>query len=144
MARGKRLASGAGVKVSYDKDTGDLLAPPGHAVRIKIGQLEWGGTLLEELVPERATHIFALHPKKWVATFHSLTLKDPRKIVHYEPKAIPMVPGTLVADMKLANTFMITGNPEYAHKYARSVLPVEQADLDGYQMPELLIPRSAR
>jgi hypothetical protein len=126
----------------YDKDTGELDVPPGYAVHLtKIG-FKWDkGDPLFAMVPERGTHMFALHPENWKGTFYSLTNKDLHKIANYGPKVVKIAPGTLVAEMAYANNYMRTGNVEWAKRYADSVRPIEDVDLSSYKLPELLIPR---
>ena len=71
----------------------------------KLGKFHRGQDTLAQYVPQRSTHLFALHPVKWQSTFFSLTNKDPRKLKYYGPKMIDIIPGTLIADMYLANQF---------------------------------------
>lgn len=99
---------------------------------------------LSLLVPQRNNKLFALHPDKWQSTFHSLTLKDPKKINFYGPKYIDITPGTLVADMSYANKFFWSKDPVEKQKfkdlYVSSIKQVSQANLLNYKLPELLIP----
>lgn len=101
---------------------------------------------LTELVPERKTHTFALHPDKWISTFYSLTGKDPKKLKYYKPAQVEIVPGTLVGDMVFANRFYRAETDEEKYdaalRYKNSLKPYEQANVDLYKMPELLIPRN--
>ena len=133
--------------VTYDKRVGDLRVngkpiPPGYAVRLThIGKFK-GEDPLASQVPERLTHIFALHPLKWEYTFHSLTLKDPHKIIYYKPTLVPMRPGTLIADMAFYNAFEY-GDTGADKQYIASIRLIEEADLDQYKLPELLIPPEA-
>lgn len=134
-------------KVGYSKITGRLTGvPEGHAIRLTKGLTCRYDTLgvdpLAEYVPERATHIFALHPDNWEWTFLSLTGKDRNKIGRYGAVAIEIVPGTLVVDMYHANRFLREGEGEVAARdYVASLKRIEEADVKAYQMPELLIPR---
>lgn len=109
-----------------------------------LGRFFQGRDLMAELVPERGTHSYALHPSNWERTFYSLTLKDPHKIRFYRPRDIDLPPGTLVADMFWANRFhRAKTDAERQHaveQYRRSMVPVNQADISKYRMPELLIP----
>ena len=127
--------------VKFDKQTNTLQVPDGYAVRLtrlpSFGSTE---DSLANIVPERKTHQFALLPTKWIETFYSLTLKDPEKVSRYGMTAVAINPGTLVADMVFANRFYRTNNPEDAQAYANSVRKLEEATLDNYQQPELLIP----
>jgi hypothetical protein len=129
----------------YNPDTGDLNIPDGYALHLgKIGvKYPPGRSLLDELVPERRTHIFALDPRKWIPTYWSLTGKDQHKVVHYKPSVVEIVPGTLVADMRYANRYLWSGDEHAARRYARLVLPYEEANIDEYHLPELLIPARA-
>lgn len=110
----------------------------------RLGKFHKGKDELAEYVPERLTHSFALHPKKWIETFWSLTNKEPKKLKYYGPIKLDIVPGTLVADMTFANYFYWTKNPEekeaYAKKYLDSIKPYP-VNIDEYRYPELLIPR---
>ena len=110
----------------------------------KLGKFHRGDDRLAELVPERRTHQFALHPEKWESTFYSLTLKDPKKIKFFGPKEVEIVPGTLVGDMAIANRFYRAKTPEeqqqFAEEYKQSLKPYP-VDVAAYKMPELLIPR---
>lgn len=119
---------------------------------------------LTELIPERGTHMFALHSdmlsdnpnnQKWRKTFASLTGKDflevlanPKILSGYRPKKFPIPPGTLVGDMHFANMYyskIFHKTPEeklaVAKQYKDSLVPLDQADLSKYTMPELLIPK---
>ena len=119
---------------------------------------------LEELVPERRTHYYALHSDMfkddgsalpWRKTFASLTGKDFKEVLHnprilsgYRPKKYPIPPGTLVGDMHLANLYyskVFAKTPEekqeIARQYKESLVPLEVADLSKYKKPELLIPK---
>jgi hypothetical protein len=126
----------------YDKKTGRLDVPPGMAVHLRgIGTRWTAEDLLSQFVPERRTHLFALDPRKWESTFWSLTNKDPRKISNYKPELVPIVPGTLVADMVFANLYQRSSDPEAARAYQESVMPIEEAVIGRYRYPELLIPR---
>lgn len=126
----------------YDRKTGLLNVPPGMAVHLRgIGTRWRSDDLLGRFVPERRTHLFALDPRKWEGTFWSLTNKDPKKISSYKPELIPIVPGTLVADMVFANVYHRTSDPEAARAYQESVAPIEEAQIGRYRYPELLIPR---
>lgn len=126
----------------YDKDTGKLDVPDGMAVRLTNVGTKWDpDDLLGDLVPERKTHVFALDPRKWVGTFWSLTNKDPHKIVNYRPELVKIKPGTMVADMALANVYHRTKDPKAAADYMASMVPLDSANLDDYKYPELLIPR---
>ena len=110
----------------------------------KLGKFHKGEDELAQYVPERLTYSFALHPLKWEPTFFSLTNKDPRKINYYGPKKLDIVPGTLVADMSIANKFYRAKTLEekelYAQQYKDSVKPYP-VNVDEYRFPELLIPR---
>jgi hypothetical protein len=112
----------------------------------KLPKFFKGNDPLAELVPERKTHTFALHPDKWISTFYSLTGKDPEKLRYYKPAKVEIVPGTLVGDMVFANKFYRAKTDEEkeaaALKYKKSLKPYDQANVDDYRMPELLIPRS--
>ena len=142
-----RASSTGSSRVTYDKRVGDLRVdrrpiPPGYAVRLThIGKFK-GVDPLAPLVPERLTYIFALHPLKWQWTFQSLTLKDPHKIIYYKPTLVPMRPGTLVADMTFYNAFEY-GDVGASNQYIASIRPIEEANLDQYKLPELLIPPEA-
>jgi len=126
----------------YDRKTGRLNVPEGMAVHLRgIGTRWTARDLLGQLVPERLTHLFALDPRKWESTFWSLTNKDPRKISSYKPELVPILPGTLVADMVFANVYHRTSDPEAARAYQESVVPIEEAEIGLYRYPELLIPR---
>ena len=109
----------------------------------RLGKFHKGEDTLGKYVPERLTHQFALHPDKWEHTFHSLTLKDPRKLRFYGPKKISVSPGTLVGDMAIANKFYRAESAEaaaqYAQEYKDSLRPYP-VDVSKYRMPELLIP----
>lgn len=130
------------VDVRYNRQTGLIEVPPGHAVRLtRIGyHASPRDQALNELVPARKTHAFALHPDKWEPTFYSLTNKESRKISFYQPEAIPVRPGTLIADMYWANQFL-RGDDAAGGLYQAGVRPVEDADLADYRMLELLIPQ---
>lgn len=129
-------------RVGYDKDSGNLTSvPKGHGVRLEIGRLVRNDRYkaLDEAVPERKTHTFALHPDKWRETFYSLTNKDPEKIIRYKPSPVPLRQGTVVLDMALANRFM-RGDDGALKLYKESKRPLSSVSLDIYKMPELLIP----
>lgn len=117
------------------------IVPDGFAVRLtKIGYKKT--KLSEELdneVPQRKTHTFALHPKKWESTFYSLTLKDPEKIKFYKPILIRIGEGTLIADMYWASLFL-RGQSEFLENYKKSIKPFSERLLKKYKRPELLIP----
>lgn len=134
-------------KPLYDRETGELNVPEGWAVRLSgLSQKGWNGEedSLAQFVPERSTHVYALHPSNWQGTFYSLTNKDLHKIANYKPSLVKIVPGTLVADMAIANQFFRNDeDARFGGAYAASVKPVEEADLSVYKQPELLIPRSA-
>jgi len=110
----------------------------------RLGKFHPGADPLAELVPERSTAQYALHPDKWESTFYSLTNKDSHKLKYYGPKRIPIPPGTLVGDMAIANKFYRAKSPEekqqYAELYRQSLQPYP-VDVSKYRMPELLIPR---
>ncbi len=131
-------------KITYSKDVGDLLIDgqnirDNFAIRLtKLGKFH-GTDELANLVPERKTHIFALHPRAWKWTFGSLTLKDPRKIIFYGPTLIPIKSGTLIADMAFYNRFE-RGDKEAASLYVNSLKLLASANLSEYKLPELLIP----
>ena len=131
------------LKVTYNKNTGTLNVPNGEAVRLD-GLSAFGDSndALLKYAPERQTHIFALHPDKWISTFYSLTNKDPEKIGYYKPSALEIIPGTLVADMALANKFYRSQSESDGKAYAQSIRPIEEVNLSDYRMPELLIPKS--
>lgn len=76
-------------------------------------------------------------------TFHSLTGKDPESVVHYGPEAVPILPGTLVAEIVFANQFMWTRDPKWARLYKLSLMPIEETEIGKHMKPELLIPREA-
>jgi hypothetical protein len=132
-------------RVRYDRNTGELAVPSGSAVRLeRLPKYGGGEDPLSRFVPERTTHTFALDARKWLPTFTSLTLKDPEKISRYSPQAIPIVPGTLVADMAFANSYYQTNDEKFALQYKQSVKPIEDANLEDYRLPELLIPKQAK
>ena len=109
-----------------------------------LGRFFQGQDPMVEFVPERGTHSYALHPDNWERTFYSLTLKDPEKIRFYRPRDVDLPAGTLVADMFWANRFhRAKTDAERQHavgQYRRSMVPVDQANISKYRMPELLIP----
>ena len=109
----------------------------------RLGKFHRGADTLADLVPERATAQYALHPDKWESTFYSLTNKDSDKLKHYGPKKISIPPGTLVGDMAIANKFYRAKTAEekeqYAELYRQSLKPYP-VDVSKYRMPELLIP----
>ena len=112
----------------------------------RLPQYHKGGEdSLGAYVPERLSHRFALDPNKWESTFFSLTNKDPRKLKYYGPREVEIVPGTLIADMAIANQFYRTKDPEerkkYAQEYKDSLKPYT-GDTTGYRFPELLIPNT--
>jgi GNAT superfamily N-acetyltransferase len=115
-----------------------------QGVQRGLGRFFQGQDPMAEYVPERGTHSYALHPDNWERTFYSLTLKDPHKIRFYRPRDIDLPSGTLVADMFWANRFhRAKTDAERQHavkQYRRSMVPVDQADISKYRMPELLIP----
>lgn len=121
---------------------GDLVVAPGFALRLtRLGRSQFASPdPLAAYVPERSTHVFALHPENWRNSFYALTLKDDHKIVWYGPELVLIRPGTLVADMAHANHFLWHGKEEDAIAYKNSVRPLDSADLSTYQQPELLIP----
>ena len=126
----------------YDKNTGKLNVPPGFAVHLRKTGIKWASRdLLSELVPQRVSYMFALDPRKWQGTFYSLTLKDPKKISSYQPQIVQIAPGTVIADMALANVYQRTGDVAAAEQYRDSIQPFEDADIAEYKFPELLIPR---
>lgn len=100
-----------------------------------------------EFVPERGTHTYALPSDNWHRTFYSLTLKDPMKLRYYQPREIELPQDTLVADMWWANRFYSAKTDverrQAVAKYRQSMLPLDQADVTAYRMPELLIPPRA-
>jgi hypothetical protein len=135
--------------ITCSKDTRELTLdgkpiPLGHGLRIKIGA-NWSGVdLLGELVPERLTHIFALHPAKWIPTFYSLTNKDEYKLRYFQPKLIHLPAGTLIADMRYANQFYWKDqSPEFGKLYKASVRLLSEANMGDYHLPELLVPPDA-
>ena len=129
------------MKVRYDPRIGALVVPPGHAIYLGLVNILWKtDALLAEAVPERLTHVFALHPRNWKRTFQLTTGKDPAKIIAFNPEAIPMHPGTLVAEMVFAHKAMWTGHPQWAELYRKSLRPVEEAEVGKYMKPELLVP----
>jgi hypothetical protein len=132
--------------VRYDEDTGELLVASGSGVRLtKLGGMRSDAarvSRLAELVPERATHAFALHPANWQRTYTSLTGKDLDKVTRYKPEPISLVPGTLVGEMKHANAYLWYGDDADAIRYQQSVQRLEDADIAAYRMPELLVPRT--
>lgn len=137
-----RLFFESAAKVKYNPSTGTLDGvPPGHAVRLTKLATMYRGEELAKIVPQRLTHIFALHPENWMYTFHSLTGKDWRKIGFYGPEVVPIKHGTLIGEMSYATAFMYGGSPLDAEKYVASLKPLEQADIRSYEKPELLIPR---
>lgn len=119
--------------------------PLDRAIRLlrlgRFGDLD----AMASFVPERSTHVFALHPCKWEPTFYSLTLKDSKKIRYYQPVIIPIPPGTLCGDMRFINAFDRTDDQAekrtFIESYRRSLVPYEEANVDDYLLPELLIPR---
>lgn len=126
----------------YDKNTGRLNVPQGFAVHLQKLGIKWSSEdLLAEMIPERVGYLFALDPRKWTGTFYSLTNKDPEKISRYQPLIVKIMPGTIVADMAFANTYQRTGDVEAAERYLGSIRPFEDADIEKYKLPELLIPR---
>ena len=140
----RRGSASLPAKIFYNKDEGDLVVPEGYAVRLtKIGKMSSQPDRVQrliELVPERATHRFALHPKKWVSTYTSLTGKDRHKVVRYAPIPILITPGTLVGEMRFANRYLWDGNEEDALRYRDSIRPLHQIDISEYALPELLVP----
>jgi len=132
--------------VRYDEDTGELLVASGSGVRLtKLGGMRSDAARvarLAELVPERATHAFALHPANWQRTYTSLTGKDLDKVTRYKPEPISLVPGTLVGEMKHANAYLWYGDDADAILYQQSVRRLEDADIAAYRMPELIVPRT--
>jgi len=124
--------------VRYDRQTGKLDVPESMGVRL-TRLPGYGVDRLADLVPERKTHTFALHPSRWTSTFWSLTNKDNHKVVHYGPKLVELPEGTLVADMAHANAFQ-RGEVGAAERYKASMRPLKGADLSAYKYPELLIP----
>jgi predicted chitinase/pyrimidine deaminase RibD-like protein len=110
----------------------------------RLGKFHHGEDELAELVPERATAQYALHPDKWESTFYSLTNKDSDKLKYYGPKQISIPTGTLVGDMAIANKFYraktVEEKEQYAELYRQSLKPYP-VDVSNYRMPELLIPR---
>ena len=122
----------------------EITEPAVQAIHLtRLGRFHRGEDSLAQFVPERLTHRFALHPDKWESTFFSLTNKDPRKLKFYGPTKIDIVPGTLVADMALANKFYRARTSEEkeqaAQQYKDSLRPYP-VNIDQYRMPELLVP----
>ena len=110
----------------------------------RLGKFYPGQDPLAELVPERASARYALHPDKWQSTFYSLTNKDPDKLRYYGPTKIAIPPGTLVGDMAIANQFYRAKTAEEKQRYAelyRASLQPNAVDVSRYRMPELLMPR---
>ena len=134
-------------KISLDGKSHDILidgqrCPPGFAIRISIGRAAFHDRdALATFAPQRSTHRFALHPKKWIDTFVSLTCKGEENLRYYRPILIPIAAGTLVGDMSFANAFYWHGRQEDGERYKTSLKPLEAADLAEYRLPELLIPR---
>jgi hypothetical protein len=128
----------------YDKHTGKLNVPSGFAIRLQnVGfKPSAASKSLDELVPERKSHVFALHPDNWEWTFNSLTGKDPKKISFYKPTLIKITPNTLVADMVFANSYLRGVDQEKAlEQYKESMKPLASVDLSKYELPELLVPK---
>jgi len=118
---------------------------PDMAISLRrLGKFHPGQDPLAELVPERASARYALHPDKWQSTFYSLTNKDPDKLRYYGPTKIAIPPGTLVGDMAIANQFYRAKTAEEKQRYAelyRASLQPYPVDVSRYRMPELLMPR---
>jgi hypothetical protein len=127
--------------ITYDKKMGVLAGiPPNYAIRLtKLPQMHRGEELAK-LIPERVTHIFALHPDNWEYTYYSLTGKDKDKIRFYGPVAIMITPDTLIAEMNHATAFMYSRNVKDADKYKESLKLLSQVNVREYKRPELLIP----
>ena len=133
-------------KVAYDRDEGELVVPPGYAVRLtklgRMGSAPERVARLAELVPARETHAFALHPENWAGTFASLTGKDRQKVMSFKPEAIALTPDTLVGEMKIASRYLWHGDDADALAYRDSVRRLADADIRAYRQPELLVPRT--
>jgi thioesterase domain-containing protein len=121
---------------------GELLVPEGFAIRLRrLGRSQFGKIdPLASYVPERATHTYALHSQKWRETFYSLTLKDPPKIVFFQPEFVEISADTLIAEMSFATQFLWHGREDDARNYANSVRLLSDANINEYNRPELLIP----
>lgn len=121
--------------------------PEGHAIRLeKSGAGVADDGELSKVVPQRKTHLFALHPKEWEWTYNSLTGKDFHKIVYHQPRAVKIAPGTLVADMGEATNYLYEKDPtkkaKHLSAYKNSVVPYEHYAAGTYSRPELLIPKN--
>lgn len=132
--------------IKYDREEGELVVPPGYVVRLtKLGKMRSDPervARLAELVPERETHAFALHPANWASTFASLSGKDRDKVMGFKPEAVLLTPDTLVGEMKLASRYLWHGNEEDALAYRDSVRRLTDVDIQMYRQPELLVPRT--
>ena len=131
------------IKLKYDRTTGGFKnLPPGHAIRItRLGTSQFDAEdPLAAYVPERLTHTYAMHPDNWSNTFSSLTGKDQGKIGRYSPIAVPILPGTLVAEMGHSTAFLYRHDPKDAAAYVASLHPLSAVDIKQYERPELLIP----
>jgi hypothetical protein len=122
---------------------GKPIVPPGMALRLtRIGRSQFGEVDdLAAFVPERATHVFALHPDNWARTFWDLTNKDSSKLNFYWPVLIEMREKTLVAEMRYASEFAWHSRERDAIAYRSSVRELSGANIAEYEAPELLIPR---
>jgi hypothetical protein len=150
-------------KVTHDPKTGQLLynggpVPKGYALRLlnpgKYARVKDDG--LVSYVPERGSHLFAMHPQHWRDTFRGLTMKRPehlsdRGFQALKPQLIRIRPGSLVGDMSHATMFyndMLFDEAQRrlaGQNYRGSVLPFENAEPHlnrYYRQPELLIPRT--
>jgi hypothetical protein len=126
----------------YNKTTGQLNVPDGYAIRLtNVGYKEAPDNNLNEILPERLTHTFALLSDKWEYTFNSLTGKDRKKIVNYKPQLIAITPNTLIGDMKLINKYFFSKDVKFLHEYKNKLIKLSDANLDDYELPELLIPK---
>lgn len=118
----------------------------GFAVRLgRIGARRFrDADALARYLPERATHLFALHPARWEATFHSLTCKDPRKIKYYRPTLVRLTADTIIADMLHANRlYWATTDAERvaaARACCESARMLTGASLRDFALPELFVP----
>ena len=91
---GVPLERAEGGSVKYDRNTGRLNVAANEAIHLEgLGKFFDKDDPLAKYVPERATHMYALHPEKWTSTFYSLTNKDPQKIGYYKPKKIETARG---------------------------------------------------
>ncbi len=147
MAAGGEVAKKL-AKIMFDRSTGKLSnVGENQAVRLSgLGKSQFGDTdKLAQYVPERLTHEYALHPESWVKTFGNLTMKDPEKIGRYKPSGLDIHPDTLVGDMSAANRFYSAKTPEeaeaFANQYRESLKKLNEANLQDYKLPELLIPK---